>query len=99
MPCTCGHDKVFHGRHGCTGGAASDPCRCSGFAVIMDGPDESPMEACEMPASSGGAEWVATVERCARAAEVEFHCSHESTADMWREVARAVLAAAARGAK
>jgi hypothetical protein len=69
------------------------------------------MEACEMPASSGGAEWVATVEACARAAldgyegnDPPMYSSDwgqlpEDDRDAWREVARAVLAAAARGAK
>jgi len=72
---------------------------------------EAPMEACEMPASSGGAEWVATVERCARAALDGYEGNDppmyphdwgqlpEADRDAWREVARTVLAAAARGGK
>ena len=78
-------------------------------ATHVDG-REAPMEACEMPASSGGAEGVATVERCARAAldgyegnDPPMYSSDwgqlpEDDRDAWREVARAVLAAA-RGGK
>ena len=66
---------------------------------------ETPMEACEMPASSGGAEWVATVEACARAAceahpsDPEWAISTDAEREMWRKVARAVLAAAGRGVR
>ena len=70
---------------------------------------EAPMEACEMPASSGGAAWAATVEACARAAYAvgrkhwagDPHWEHlpRVTIEHWRDVARAVLAAAGLPAK
>ena len=66
---------------------------------------EAPMEACEMPASSGGAAWAATVEACARAAceahpsDPEWAISTDAEREMWRKVARAALAAAGRGGK
>lgn len=66
---------------------------------------EAPMEACEMPASSGGAAWAATVEACARAAceahpsDPEWAISTDAEREMWRKVARAVLAAAGRGVR
>lgn len=76
---------------------------------------EAPMEACEMPASSGGAAWAATVEACARAAYEAEHGSQPrclwttpegsdyamrpDTKERYRRIACAVLAAAARGGK
>lgn len=66
---------------------------------------EAPTEACEMPASSGGAAWAATVEACARAAceahpsDPEWAISTDAEREMWRKVARAVLAAAGRGVR
>lgn len=73
-------------------------------ATYADG-REAPMEACEMPASSGGAAWAATVEACARAAceahpsDPEWAISTDAEREMWRKVARAVLAAAGRGVR
>lgn len=97
--------------HTCPGGTAAIHLGTSQWAggaidILASGP-----EACEMPASSGGAEWVATVERCARAALDGYEGNDppmyphdwgqlpEADRDAWREVARTVLAAAARGGK